>query len=95
MRMLVTDSFYEDYNGIIKFLIENNATQKYIAKVESEIKQALDSIEESPYGNPKIEDTPFRKKIRFKYITLYVIYDEFVRVARVFHEKEDWINELD
>ena len=96
-RFVIADSFWEDLGRIRQVMIQMNYPDGYMQKFEWETENALDSIMEhneiAPFIDSKYAE-PFRKYIYFNHIIFYVAYDKQLRVLRLFHEKEDWLNKL-
>lgn len=95
-EVIIEDSFWEDYERIMVFLKENTS-ESYLNKVKVEIDKSLEVISEHNDIAPLVDfdfDEPIRKYVRFHYLTFYVVLEKYVRILRIFHEKEDWINNI-
>ena len=96
--IIVEDSFYEDYKRILSFMEKMDYPQNYVENFKLETKHALANIEEHNEIAPLVDERffeSFRKYVYFNHLIFYIILDEKrLSVARLFHEKEGWQNEI-
>ncbi|GAB2023570.1 hypothetical protein RyT2_26470 [Pseudolactococcus yaeyamensis] len=96
-RFRVEPEYYEDYQEIISFMNQNEYSERYIAEFKKETRQAMDYLEiNNEAGSLYDSDSgfPYRKFVYFKHLIIYVLFDEEIRILRLFHEKQDWQNKL-
>jgi plasmid stabilization system protein ParE len=91
-----TDLAYEDIERLREFLFKQTKSTTVINRFDKEIDKAIEFIEEFPEASGYVKDfEPLRKKIQWNYLVLYVEFSTRISIQRVFHQSEDWLEEIE
>ncbi len=85
-----------DLERLRDFLYYQTRSRQVLRKFDREFENAKDSISKNPSGYPLLEhNKKIRKKYQWKYWYFFIDYSDEVVIQRIFHESEDWLNNLE
>jgi len=97
LSLVITELAYEDLKGYYSYISENLSNPKAASELLKEFKDAFETIRIFPLSCPLIDNNlikeeDLRKLIVKKFIVLYLIEDHSVKIVRIIHTSQDYIN---
>jgi plasmid stabilization system protein ParE len=96
LKVKLSGKAEQDLARLEEFIAYQTRSKRVLARFKREFESAKNSISKNPSGYPLVENSNIiRQKYQWRYWYFFIDYSDEVVIQRIFHESENWLNNLE